>query len=100
MNLRRKCDGFIFKTGYGRGIDNTCDAISRIKDWTENDKDRLPSVEDSRDIDDTSMEVNLTESLNTSDLQNVMSEVNTLKITDKVGHNSAILGSWFTTPRR
>mgnify|MGYP003334461817 CR=1 FL=1 len=31
-NLRRKCDGFIFNTGYGKGIDNITDAISQIID--------------------------------------------------------------------
>ena len=36
-NLRRKCDGFIFKTLYGKGIDNTSDAISRIEDWSKTD---------------------------------------------------------------
>merc|ERR1711888_115847 len=42
-NLRRKCDRFIFQTGYGRGIENTTDAISRIKDWSTNDPKRLES---------------------------------------------------------
>ena len=48
-NLRRKCDGFIFQTGYRRGIDNTTDAISRIKDWIRSDPERLEPVEDSKD---------------------------------------------------
>ena len=30
-NLKRKCDGFIFKCIYARGIENTTDAISRIE---------------------------------------------------------------------
>ena len=81
-------------------MDNTSDAISRIKGWSEIDKDRLESIEDSRDIDDTSMDANLTQTLNTTDLENVIFEVNNLKVTDKVGINSAILGSWYTTPRR
>ena len=68
-NLRRKCDGFIVQTDYGRGIDSTTDAISRIKDWSGNDPDRLESVEDSRDIDDDSNEVNLTECINNTDLE-------------------------------
>ena len=54
-NLRRKCDDFIFKTGYGRGMDNTADAISRIKGWSLEDPERLPSVDDNRDIDDDSI---------------------------------------------
>ena len=54
-NLRRKCDDFIFKTGYGRGMDNTADAISRIKGWSLEDPERLPSVDDRRDIDDDSI---------------------------------------------
>ena len=56
-NLRRKCDDFIFKTGYGRGIDNTADAISRIKGWSLEDPERLPTVDDRKDIDDNSMAV-------------------------------------------
>ena len=32
-NLRRKCNGFIFETCYGQGVDNTMDAISRIQHW-------------------------------------------------------------------
>ena len=60
-NLRRKCDGFIFQTGYGRGIDNTTDAISRIKGWSKKNPERLESVEDSKDIDDDSTEVLATE---------------------------------------
>ena len=56
-NLRRKCDDFIFKTGYGRGIDNTADAISRIKGWSLEDPERLPTVDDRKDIDDNSMTV-------------------------------------------
>merc|ERR1712237_119162 len=54
-NLRRKCDDFIFKTGYGRGTDNTADAISRIKGWSLQDPERLASVDDRRDIDDDSV---------------------------------------------
>merc|ERR1712173_461173 len=67
-NLRRKCDGFIFKTGYGRGIDNTTDAISQIKGWRKTYPERLESVEDSRDIDDDSTEVHATELINSTDL--------------------------------
>ena len=36
-NLRRKCDNFTFKTGYGKGIDNVLDVISRITDWSKED---------------------------------------------------------------
>merc|ERR1712237_321782 len=56
-NLRRKCDDSIFKTGYGRGLDNTADAISRIKGWSLEDPERLPTVDDRRDIDDNSIAV-------------------------------------------
>ena len=98
-NLRRKCDGFIFQTGYGRGIDNTTDAISRIKDWSNNDPDRLDSVEDSRDIDDDSNEVNITKFINKTDLDKVILEVNSMQTSDRAGINSAILGSWHSTPR-
>ena len=59
-NLRRKCDGFLFNTVFARGIDNTTDAISRIKDWKEFDKDRFPSVDDNKDTDDNSVQEILT----------------------------------------
>ena len=100
--MRRKCDGFLFQIGYGRGIDNTTDAISRIKDWSKKDPERLESVEDSRDIDDDSTEVLATEIINKSDLEEVMSEVNSLDLDnrmDALNASSAILGSWFTTPK-
>ena len=105
MNLRRKCDGFIFQTGYGRGIENTTDAISRIKGWSKEDPDRLESVEDSRDIDDDSNEVNITDCINSSDLENMILEVNSMNLDEKDNINnkasltSAILGSWHSTPR-
>ena len=54
-NLRRKCDGYIFQTGYGRGIDNTADAISRIEEWGKTDKDRFETVNEHTDIDDDSI---------------------------------------------
>merc|ERR1712105_424075 len=102
-NLRRKCDGFIFQTGYGRGIDNTTDAISRIKGWSKKDPERLESVEDSKDIDDDSTEVNATEIINKTDLEEVIMEINFLNLNDKFEkHNasSAILGSWYSTPKQ
>merc|ERR1712237_22440 len=102
-NVRRKCDGFIFQKGYGRGIDNTTDAISRIKGWSKTDPERLESVEDSRDIDDDSTEVNATEIINKTDLDEVILEVNFLNLNDKFEkHNasSAILGSWYSTPKQ
>ena len=46
--------GFIFKTLYARGIDNTTDAISRIENWESYDSDRFQTVEDYRDMDDNS----------------------------------------------
>ena len=58
-NLRRKCDGFIFKTIYARGVDNTTDAISRIKGWEEHDSDRFQPVEDNKDLDDSSIQINV-----------------------------------------
>ena len=97
--MRRKCDGFIFQTVYGCGIDNTTDAISRIKDWSGKDPDRLDSVEDSRDIDDDSNEVNITEFINKTDMDNVILEVNSMQASDRASINSAILGSWHSTPR-
>ena len=96
-NLRRKCDGFIFQTGYGRGIDNTADAISRIKEWSKIDKDRMLSVDDHKDIDDDSIGVNATEIINKTDLEEVIYEVNNLdlnKNSDKANLSSALLGSW------
>ena len=56
-NLKRKCDGFIFQCIYARGIENTTDAISRIKSWEEHDSDRLPSVDDNKDADDNSIQI-------------------------------------------
>ena len=112
-NLRRKCDGFIFKTGYGRGIDNTADAISRIKGWSTDDPERLETVDDSRDIDDDSrtvsvvkpkipedsrrisvetctipdeadtISINATEISIISDLKDVILEVNKIDLTNK-----------------
>ena len=46
------------QTLYARGIDNTTDAISRIKDWEKYDSDRFPPVEDNKDTDDSSIQVN------------------------------------------
>ena len=54
-NLRRKCDGYIFKTFYARGIDNTTDAILRINNWESKDEDRFQTEEDNRDSDDNSL---------------------------------------------
>ena len=90
-NLRRKCDGFIFQTGYGRGIDNTADAISRIEEWSKIDKDRMDSVDDHKDIDDDSIGVNATELINKTDLNEFIFEVNSLVIIAKcllVGYKS------------
>lgn len=98
----RKCDGFIFQTGYGRGIDNTTDVISRIKDWLAKDPERLDSVEDSRDIDDDSTEVLATEMVNKTDLEEVILKVNSLDLDtnrDAINATSAVLGSWFSTPK-
>ena len=53
-NFRRKCDGYIFKTFYARGIDNTTDAISHINNWESKDQDRFTTVEDYRDSVDNS----------------------------------------------
>ena len=84
--MRRKCDGFIFQTGYGRGIDNTTDAICRIKGWSTKDPERLESVEDSRDIDNDSTEVHATEMNNRTDLDEVILEVNSLDMEKKQMH--------------
>ena len=91
---------FIFQTGYGCAINNTTDTISRIKDWSGNDRDRFESVEDCRDIDNDSNETNLTEFINNSDLDSAIMEVNSMNVNDKVSVTSAILGSWHTTPRQ
>ena len=101
-NLRRKCDGFIFQTGYGRGIDNTADAISRIEEWSKINKDRMDSVDDHKDIDDDSVGVNATETVTIKDLQNVILEVNSMDLSnnlDKTNIHGALLGSWHTTPK-
>ena len=94
---------FIFQTGYGRGIDNTTDAISVIKRWSKKDLERLESVEDSRDIDDDSAEVHATELINSTDLDEVILEVNYLDMNNIIdAHNAstAVLGSWFSTPKK
>merc|ERR1712105_487904 len=102
-NLRRKCDGFVFKIGYGRGIDNTSDAISRIKDWNKDpnaDKERMEEVSDHHDIDDDSPEIyscHQTEIINKSDLDDVITEVfclKTNKYQDTSELSNALLGSW------
>ena len=101
-NLRRNCDGFIFQTGYGRGIDNTTDAISRIKEWNKKDDDRMGSVDDHRDIDDDSIDINQTEFGRKDDLQNVIIEVNNLDLETTKGKadlKGALMGSWHTTPK-
>ena len=95
-NLRRKCDGFIFQTGYGRGIENTTDAISHIKDWSTKYPERLESVEVSRDIDNNSPEINATEIINHTDLEEVMLEINSLNVdnnTGKENSSSAVLAT-------
>ena len=103
-NLRRKCDGFIFEIGYGRGIDNTTDAISCIKYWNKEpgaDPERLESVSDHHDIDDESAEIYATEMMNYTDLEMVINEVSSLdtsKRSDESEVSGAILGSWHTTP--
>ena len=60
-------------------------------------------MEDSKDIDDDSSEVHATKIINISDLDEVMEEVNSLQLEDRMyTHNvsNTILGSWFTTPRK
>ena len=80
--MRRKCDGYIFQTGYGRGIDNTADAISRIEEWGKADNDRFETVNDHTDIDDDSIEINNAEIIIKSDLEQAILEVNNLTTQD------------------
>ena len=56
-------------------------------------------MEDSRNIDDDSNEVNKTEIDNKTDLDSVIKEVNSMEVKDRASVNSAILGSWHSTPR-
>ena len=80
-NLHRKYDRFIFEIVYGRGVDNTTDAISRIKDWSREpgaDTERLESVSDHHDIDDDRAEIYATKVMNKTDLEMVINEVNSL----------------------
>ena len=50
-NLRHKCDEFIFKISYGKGIENVADSISRNKDWNKaKDANRLPEVSNNQHI--------------------------------------------------
>ena len=98
LNLRRKCDGFIFKTGYSKGLENTTDALSRIQDWSSIDPERLESVDDFTDSDDNQFQI-MTTRTNISDLAHVIQEVKPLDVTkDIVDINNAMLGSWITTP--
>merc|ERR1739842_54532 len=96
-NLRRKCDGFVFQTLYGRGIDNTADAISRIEDWSKTDQDRFPQ-------DDDSIEVNNVTAMMKSDFEQAILEVNNLKLKDDTERSAnlkgAISNSWHTTPKK
>ena len=71
-------------------------AISRIKDWSAKDPERLESVEDSRDIDDNSAEIYATEIINHTDLEEVIIEIISLNMesnTGKTNSSSAILES-------
>ena len=59
-------------------------------------------MEDSKDIDDDSTEVNATELINRIDLDEVILEVNFLNLNNKFekqNASSAILGSWYSTPK-
>ena len=52
-NLRRKCDKYVFKVGYGKGGKNLADCVSHIKDWKKiPDDGRLPEVSDNQYIDE------------------------------------------------
>ena len=98
-NLRHKCDGYIFNTGYGKGIENTTDAISRISDWSKEDPNRMNPVEDSKGIDDDSIEVNRVNMGIRSDIDWVQKEMKSLNKNDPVAVKNTILGSWQSTPR-
>ena len=103
-NLRRRCDGYIFQTGYGQGIDNTTDAISRIEEWGKTDIDRFETVNDQTDIDDDSIEINNAEIIIKSDLDAAILEVNSLEEKDENEKSSnmkgALSNSWHTTTRQ
>merc|ERR1712237_5995 len=86
-NLRRKCDDFIFKTGYGRGMDNTADAISRIKGWSLEDPERLPSVDDRKDIDDDSLAVLKVRIRETQSMRICVTEIAEAQETDTDGES-------------
>ena len=103
-NLRRKCDGFIFKTLYGKGIDNTSDAISRIEDWSKTDQDRFGTVNDHTEVDDDSIGINNVEVLIKNDFEDAIFEVNSLAIVSETERSANIDGalsnSWHTTPKK
>ena len=63
----------------------------------KNDPERLDSVEDSRDIDDDSYEVNIAEITIKSHLDDIIKEVNSMEVQDRASINSALLGSWHST---
>ena len=95
-NLRRKCDGFLFNTVFARGIDNTTDAISRIKDWEEFDKDRFPSVDDNKDMDDNSVQ----ELLTIEKQSKRKTKQETMERFKELSINSNKLTTWQTTGTR
>ena len=92
-NLRRKCDGFTFQTLYGKGIDNTSDAISRIEDWSKTDPDRFGTVNDHTDLDDDSISVNNVEIMIKSDYEDAVFEVNNLTKVSEVEKSANIDGA-------
>ena len=100
-------------------MDNTADAISWIRGWSIKDPERFQPVDDSRDIDDDSIEVsvanstipnktepdiisiNATEITNKSDTDDVIFYVNKIdhrKKTELADASNAILGSWHAIP--
>ena len=90
--MKRKCDGFIFKCIYARGIENTTDAISRIETWEEYDSDRLPSVDDNKDADDNSIQLKREEKKRTiNKLKKYNANSNKLMILNDMSEN------WNTT---
>ena len=60
-------------------------------------------MEDSKDIDDDTKDVHATELINSTDLDEVIMEINYLDMTstiDAQNASTAVLGSWFSTPKK
>ena len=81
-------------------MDNITDAISRITDWSKNEQDHLPTVNDHADDDDSSeVAVNAVDIATISDIESVKKEMAALQEKDHLERKNVVFGSWHSTPR-